>query len=181
MNRVLLVSESEIKNQSVLEQNIDSKVLSKIIANVQEIQLRPILGDTLYESVLNDVYELSVNNTALPQATVLLLEPYIVPYLTYATLTEFLVINNYKVGNKGVLRLNDNAGSSLAQPEVEYVKNYFDQYTSMYKRRLIDYLGDNSLITSDDSPIDADTTSSAIGWYLEKPYGECLNSSIRWE
>src|ERR1035438_1550821 len=95
--KILLISEQEIKNQSVIEQNVDSKILAKIINNVQETQLQPILGTVLYQSLLQGVYDLAVNATPLTAQMLDMLENYICPYITFAAMADFIVLNNYKL------------------------------------------------------------------------------------
>lgn len=165
-NKVLLISEDEIKNNSIIEQNTDSKVLGKIIANVQAIQLNQILGDTLYNQVLDEVYTAATGGTALSDSTKTLLDSYVIPFLTYAVQVDFIVLNNYKISNKGTLKLNDTAAVSVSSNEIEYVKNYYENYKTVYKKKLIDYLEAQKLTTETDV-VDKNIVSEGIGWYLK--------------
>jgi hypothetical protein len=164
-NKVLLISEDEIKNNSIMEQNTDSKVLGKIISNVQMIQLNPILGDTLYNQIMDEVYTAATGGTALSDSTKTLLDSYIIPFLTYAVQVDFIVLNNYKISNKGTIKLNDVSGSNIQSSEIEYVKNYYDNYKGIYKKKLIDFLAEGKLTTETDT--DKNVEAESIGWYLK--------------
>ena len=162
--KVLLVSESQVKNQSIMEQNVDVKVLSKIILNVQEIHLKGILGSTLYNELIDAVELKVVSGTTLSATHQTLLEDYIHPYLINEVIAEFAVVNHFKLTNKGLLKMNDNEATSVNPDELEYFKDYFDNNSSQFKQNLLNYLKDNNLIESCKSNIN--TTSESIGWFL---------------
>ena len=165
MNKpVLLVSESQIKQQSIVEKNVDSKLLSKVIINVQELSLKGILGAELYDLIINAVNEKVINDVPLSESFTILLNQYIQPYLIHAVLADFIVINNYKISNKGVMKLNDNSATNATADDIEYVKNYIDNYVVSYKKNLVQYLSENNL--SGTCKVDTNITSGSIGWFL---------------
>ena len=79
-------------------------------------------------------------------------------------------MNNFKMTNKGTLKLNDNSGSSIGSSEIESIKNYYDNTTTSYKEKLIDYLFINKLTVYG---TDKNTTDAAIGWLLPRVEGGC--------
>lgn len=166
-SKVLLISEKQLKETSIIENNVDSKVLSKVIQSVQEIQLKSILGTTLFNDLLSNVELSIVSGVTLSDSQSELLNDYIVPFMTYAVISDFLVINHYKVTNKGVLKLGDDNAESVSSTDLEYLKNYYDNYKSQFKKNLIDYLNKNSMVT-ETGKVDKDVTSTSIGWYLDK-------------
>lgn len=165
MAKILLIGVSSIKSQSVIENNVDDKELSKVIHNVQEIQLKPILGQELYEQVSNEVKsKIEDSSYDIPELYSTLINEYIKPFLIYATVAEFLVINSYKISNKGVQKLNDNSSTSINADEIEYLKNYYDNFITTHKSNLIKFLKEQNILPSN---ADTDTTSYGIGWHLE--------------
>lgn len=174
MKKILLVGVKAIKGESIIEENVDEKILSKVIANVQDIQLKPILGKALYETVCDEAREKAADNLyVIPEPTNELLNDYIQPFLIHAVVAEFVAINNYKISNKGVQKLNDNSSTSINASEVEYIKNYYDNYVSTYKNNLIKFLQDNNLIACG---ADSNITQPTTGWFLEG-VGSCNNDS----
>lgn len=168
MSKVLLIGVRLIKAESIIESNVDDAVLSKVISNVQDIQLKPILGIDLFNTVCNEVIAKAANNSyIIAEPTKTLLDEYIQPYLVNATVAEFIAINNYKISNKGIQKLNDNSSSAINSNEVEYLKNYYDNYVSTYKSNLIKYLKDNKLNVKD---ADTNITLPSIGWFFPQEY-----------
>lgn len=167
MSQVQLISANTVKKESLIDSNVDEKTVGTVIRYVQDFYLRPILGDTLYNSLCTEFANANGDFNELSEATQELLKGYIKPYLVNATAAEFLVLNNYKVSHKGVMRLEDNNSTSVTASEVESVKNFLDNYTTSYKSKLVQYLQDNDLIETTDKT-DTDITSASIGWFLEK-------------
>lgn len=174
MNKVLLVEPKEVISYSVLEQNVNPKVLRAVIDNVQNIQLKNVLGSILFNQVIEAVYQNVTNNVSIDSATEHLITNYIKPYLIYATLCDFLIANHYKITNKGVLRLTDRNGQTLSSVEIESVKDFYENQSVVYKNTLIKFLKDNDLIDCDN---DTDVTSQAIGWFLDTPYTDKYGGS----
>ena len=49
---VLFVSETYIKNNSVIDENVDMRLILPAIRDAQELRIHPILGTPLYKSSL---------------------------------------------------------------------------------------------------------------------------------
>lgn len=163
MKKVLLISETQIKELSLIQMNVEAKVLSRTILDTQSIYLRPILGNELFTRLLNEVYEAATSNTPLATETQVLLNEYIHPYLAHAVVSDLIINLHYRITNKGMLRLNDSSASSINQDEVEYAKNYHDNRTNSFKAELVRYLEEKNMVSCKK---DADITTDSIGWYL---------------
>jgi hypothetical protein len=167
--KVLLISPTEIISQSPIQDNIDEKILAKTLSTVQETGLRQILGTTLYSGLTDAVYFNIVSGTTIPQLYSDLLSVS-KPYLIAKTTSDFLIFNQYKITNKGVLKLNDNTANNLSEGDLQAVKDYFDNLISTYKQDVIDFLSEANLI---DRENDIQIGSEASGWYLGVPVDIC--------
>lgn len=178
--KVLLISEKALKEQSAVELNADPKVLSKVILEVQEVNLKQVLGNTLYSQLIDEVVAAKENSTELAPATKVLLYEYIVPYLIYAVLVDFIVVNNYKFTNKGALKMNDANANNITPAEVEYIKNFYQGRMSARKNALVNFLKDNKL----NAPgADTNVTFAGTGWFLNEsgPSGSFGSNSLKLE
>lgn len=168
-NKTLLISEKQIKDNSLIQLNVDSKILGRTIIDSQNIYLRPILGQTLFDAVLQEAYLTSTDDSHTMDANIkTLLEDYIQPYLIHAVTQDIIINLHYKISNKGVIQFNDTQGQSVSSSDMEYFKNYIDNRTSSYKTTLIKYLEDNKLI--ENCSTDKNITDEGIGWYLSGSY-----------
>jgi hypothetical protein len=170
--KVLFISEKLFKEQSMVELNVDPKVLKPVILEVQEVKLRQIIGNTLYNQLVEE-YNAAESFDSLPIATRTLVLDYILPYMVYAVTIDFIVVNNYKVTNKGLLKLSDTNASNATPSETEYAKNYYEGRLASRKKALVTFLYDNKLLVPE---ADTNVTSAGIGWNI-KPRGVRGSSS----
>lgn len=160
--KVLLVPIVDIINNSVIEQNVDQKIVGQTLSMVQDVYLKPIITSTIYNSLIDAVYDHKVNGSILP-TTYADLQEAVKPYLISRTVCEFLIMNNYKISSKGVIKLSDNSGQTADENSVENLKNYYENLSSRYKQMLLDYLDENGLL---EDTADTDTISESVGWFL---------------
>src|SRR6188768_2437609 len=106
--RILFISEDKIKENSIIQLNVDGKVLAQSIYDTQFSHLREITGDTLYSTLL-DAVSATKSDPPIPltgDIRTLLLD-YIQPFLSRAVLLKLLINLHYRVTDKGVLKYND--------------------------------------------------------------------------
>lgn len=168
-DKILLVSEKQIKDKSMMNDTVDGKQLSTIISNVQAVKLKAVLGKDLYTTLIDEVEKvLTISGYTLTAQLTELLEDFVIPYLCYEVLVDVLVFNNYKITNKGVMKMNDNSASAVGQGELEDIKKYYTNYLAVYKDRLIQFLRENKLT----APFtDTNVESYSIGWQLDTSKG----------
>ncbi|WP_449439643.1 DUF6712 family protein [Pedobacter steynii] len=182
--KTILISEDELKSQSLIELNVAAKGLRVIIKDVQHNQLRKILGNTLYGELLAKV-DLSLlpdtdpNYLALSTEDLDFIQDYIQPFLIAASVADFIILNNYKLTNKGVLQLNDVQAQNVAIESLEHLKNYYDNKVQVSKADLVEYVSGLESTGNVDKPAQS-TTSSATGLYIEPfDYSNYFNRDSR--
>lgn len=164
MKKILFISEQTIKENSVIETNVDSKIISNTILEVQDLELKPVLGKDLYTAIANEVLSAStISGYTISETNLELLEDYIKPFLIYGTLSYGFIPLHYKVTNKGVNRKNDERATTVEFKELEAVKDNYDTKFSTYKQRLVKHL-EIDLKECTDTTIDSSGATS--GWYL---------------
>lgn len=135
MANALFISQTFLKQNTQVSDNVDVKYIREAILWAQDSQIQPILGTTLYNKLKDDivagtlagVYETLVNN-------------YIQVCLKHYVTAECLQMAHYKITNKG-LQIQDSEQSAPASTSnldklVEMETNKGD----WYRQRLIDYL-----------------------------------------
>ena len=161
LKNVLLIGEDEVKSYSVIESNTDSKLLVNVIKTVQQVNLQPILGEALYNQLLLHVQQSVLNAVGIPQLYQHLLS-ICKDYMINKVVAEFILVNNFKVTNKGVMSFTDNSANAVAISDLQTIKDHFDNISTSYKNQLIEFIRRNDLI---DYGQDRDITSDG-GWYL---------------
>lgn len=162
-NKVFIITPEEIKNDSRIEITTDDKTLKELVQVTQEVKLNSILGDTLYNRVIDSIYNNSVSATPLPTAILSVL-PHIKKYLLYQIITDFIYVNHYKLTNKGVFKLNDSNATSASNTDIDWYKSYYSNATAAYKKKLVDYLKSTDIVNEAD---ETDKDFSFSGVYLD--------------
>lgn len=139
MTNILLISEDYIKTHSGLNENIWGSYLTPAIITAQDIKLQSILGDTLYEALLN-IVENGRISASDRRAYKSLLDGYIQPYLMWATLSDLVPIIAIKMANIGTVISNDEHIQNISLEERNLLQKFYEDKADFYCRRLQDFL-----------------------------------------
>jgi hypothetical protein len=94
---IVLLSNEELKENSVVQENVDEKIINPTIKEVQIYYIKPILGTSLYKDILN-----KIETNSLTTDYKELIDDYILPCMIQWTLFELPYNMNYKFFNKSV-------------------------------------------------------------------------------
>lgn len=165
---ILLVSPAELKQESLINQNVEEKVLNVIVQTAQEIYLCKIIGTPLYrrlqELVYNKLHEGDGNEGDKIDGTGFetyneLLENYVKPYLKYKAVEQFTVENSFKMRNVGVVRNADTNVSYVDLDSIRFLQHHYSTYVAEYEDRLSKFICANKEMLPE--------VSAEIASYLE--------------
>jgi hypothetical protein len=141
---ILLVGEAEVKENSTIEKNVAPKILNLIISDLQKNELRRIIGKVNYDALIDAVLDNRDNGTPFTDRDKDLIEDYIKPFLIAATVVQFIIMNNYKLTNKGVLTMTDDQASALNSGDLEYLKGYYIVKQAAAKKNLVQFINEEA-------------------------------------
>ena len=162
---LLLVSPAELKQESIINQNVEEKVLNVIVQTAQEIYLCKIIGTPLFRRLQELVWNKLKNNEGDKidgtgfETYNELLENYVKPYLKYKTVEQFTVENSFKMRNVGVVRNADTNVSYVDLDSIRFLQKHYATYVAEYEDRLSKFICANK----EDLP----EVSAEIASYLE--------------
>jgi hypothetical protein len=153
--RNYFISEQAIKDTTVLNENVDPKLIAPGIIEAQDIHIQEILGSQLYDKIDSLIPS---GNISLPANAVYktLLDSYIKPALKYYTLAELVLPMSIKLMNKSVATRSSDNAQPLSPDDFGLVRETFMNKAQFYGTRLINYLIDNR--TSYPEYLDTPTT-----------------------
>lgn len=134
------ISIEVLKDQSVINENVDSKLLQPTLIMVQDIYLKQVIGKDLYAELITQVNAESV--TALNTT---LLTDYIQPYLINKVVSELVIDVNYKIKNKALMVGSSDNAQPLDSSGMSIVQTKYRNIAENYRVSLVDYLTDNYL------------------------------------
>jgi hypothetical protein len=135
---VIFLSEQTLKNESILQDNVDMKVVTPTIRDVQSFYILPILGTSLYEQLQD-----GVRNSTLTNLQKGLLDDYIIPVMVWYTRMELPMNMNYKYFNKSVGVQNADNMNPANMDEVLMIMDRAKNKAEWYAQRLTNYLAQN--------------------------------------
>lgn len=137
---VLFLSEQTLKDRSVLQDNVDMKVVKPTITDVQKYYILPIMGTQLYNEVINQI-----RTNTLTNLNTTLLNDYITDVMVWYCRMELPMAMNYKYFNKAVgVQSADNVQPASMQ-DIEVLMNDARNKAQVYAQRMTNYLLANSV------------------------------------
>ena len=168
MANVLFISETFLKDNTLLHENIDCKYLRPVVLMCQDIHIQHKIGTTLYNEL-----KTQITNSTLTAANLTLLEDYIQPSLLYWVQAEAPTAISYKFLNKGVHQQSSENSSNASLDEINFISKRYKDKAEWYTERLVTFLLENessypAYANPDDGldTIQPDTRTYTTGMFL---------------
>ena len=169
---VLFISETYVKNNTVIDENVDMRLILPSIRDAQELRILPILGTPLYEDL-----KTKITATTLTADDIILLDDYIAPCMAQWTLYECSVTMLFKYRNKTVGTKSSENGQPISYQDLQFLRDDWKNKAEEREARLINYLTDNTTLyptyseASDD--LNPRTTAYQTSFYLGGGTSNC--------
>ena len=169
MARVLLISEKTLKENSVINNNVDGMYVLPAIEYAMDAGLQPIIGTKLYNRLMDMVEDGTIENN---DDYKYLLDEYITPFLVNKVTAEIQIPLAFKLRNQGVVQQTGENTYVPSLKDMQYVTQNYENKANFYSNRLSDYLKANrkkypeycSVDSSADMP--SDNGAYKTGLYL---------------
>lgn len=138
--KILLTNEDFIRSAGNLDDNIQSKFLLPAIRETQEIDLQSIIGQNLYESLLNKISEDEIDEPQNQYYKELLDRAQY--FILYSVLSKIVIISTFKINNIGAYTTNDENAYNVGKDAFE-LQDYYQKKADWYARRIQEYIMDN--------------------------------------
>ena len=176
MARTLLIGTQYIKDNSVIDENVNDRLLLDTIWTAQREHIKPLLGTDLY----NDIEAKAAAGT-LATTDLTLVDTYIAPCLVKWIMFEMTLIQSYKYRNKGVVQQNSENSSPTSYDDLSHLFDMWRDKAEMFGQDVIRYLKANEasfplyLTNSDSDDIRPVNNNYTSGLYLGNGYSRGFN------
>ena len=140
MARVLLISEKTLKENSVINNNVDGMYVLPAIEYAMDAGLQPIIGTKLYNRLMDMVEDCTIENN---DDYKYLLDEYITPFLLNKVTAEIQIPLAFKLRNQGVVQQTGENTYVPSLKDMQYVTQNYENKANFYSNRLSDYLKAN--------------------------------------
>jgi hypothetical protein len=135
MAKVMFLSEATLKQESILQDNVDMKVVTPTIYDVQNYFILPILGTSLYKDISSEIESGTVSQKYKD-----LLDLYIQPTMIWYCRMELPLNINYKYFNKAVGVQNADNMNPASMDEIQMLMDRAKNKAEWYAERLTKFL-----------------------------------------
>lgn len=135
MAKVMFISEATLKAESILQDNVDMKVVTPTIYDVQNYFILPILGSSLYKDISSEIEAGNVSQKYKD-----LLDLYIQPTMIWYCRMELPLNINYKYFNKAVGVQNADNMNPASMDEIQMLMDRAKNKAEWYAERLTKFL-----------------------------------------
>lgn len=163
---------------TVVNANLDDLYLQNAINEAEDVYLREILGDLLYNTIIN-----KINNQTLNGKYLTLVNNFIKIYLQYKVQALLVPQVAFKIRNSGILSQYDQGFSTTSVKDTMYIQEQYDSKSEFYGNRLTEYLQKNAADFpeygwSQDNITQPTLSQNVTGIYLGGTSKKCWNMPV---
>lgn len=125
--------------RSVVDSNVDTGLLNYAIIKAQDMHIQIILGENMYQSVMNQASTSTWNNSNYQ----LLVQNFIQPALMEWAIYEGLPFLTFKLTNKTVVQQTSDHSTAANISNVDYLRNIYRHTATWYTQRIREQIANN--------------------------------------
>jgi hypothetical protein len=137
-NKVLFLSVDYLRDNTVINGNVDSEILEPFILLAQNVHIETIVGTKLYNDLISEIIA-----DSLSTANQTLLDDYLQPALLQWSLYESLPFINYKLTNKAISTKNSDNSDAVELDELHYLRTTVKDVAEYMSERATKFLKTN--------------------------------------
>lgn len=139
---ILLISLRTLKEQYLIDDNLEDKYLIPVISKGQDFIIKPLLGNVKYNQLLNDI-----DNNTVSVDDDELIKKYIQPTLAYYIMSEVVYSTAYKLKNNPDYQSNPDYNRF---DELIRISKHYLNDSKTYEQILRTYIYDKGIVLSSD-------------------------------
>ena len=133
----------DLKNNTVIQNNIEAKLLEPFISVAQDLHIKEIIGVALADALSADISINADGETEASTARFIALLPYVKAAHIYATAAEATPFLAVRITNKGINKRLSEFTQTASDTEVKQIQAKFHNLADFYKKELECFILDN--------------------------------------
>ncbi len=138
MNTSIFISEDYLKQNTVINGNVDDKYIVNNLRMVEDVYIHPILGSLLYDEL-----RVQISTSGVTTLNRTLIEDYVQPTVIYFLLAEMPIDMVFKWENKAIIKRSGENSQPADLNDIRYIIERKEKVARFYSERLINYLRAN--------------------------------------
>lgn len=133
------MGETYLKQMTIINDNVDMKIITPTIEDVQRLYIEDVLGTQLFNQILSQI-----GSNTVSSANQTLLDSYILPFMKYYVLMEVSPVFKMRYMNKGLMVKSSDNSQPASQEEMLYIMDRWKDNAQKLAQKCTDYLRDNT-------------------------------------
>lgn len=133
------MGETYLKQMTIINDNVDMKIITPTIEDVQRLYVEDVLGTQLFNQILSQI-----GSNTVSSANQTLLDNYILPFMKYYVLMEVSPVFKIRYMNKGLMVKSSDNSQPASQEEMLYIMDRWRDNAQKLAQKCTDYLRDNT-------------------------------------
>lgn len=175
---IYYITEQDVRDKLPVDYSLLSGNILPSITQAQEINVRDLTGDKLYNAINEKIIDGSITGSTNTNYKKLL-DEYLVPTTLYYTSVYLLTNNLAKLQNRGIQIQNSEFSSSADLAVYRQLKSEFSELAEYYTTRAKDYLYFNQNLFPQFTYYEGDGTQGASSSYKYSSGGLVLGQRPR--
>lgn len=167
MAQVLFITPNDLKQNTILNGNVDTDLFIQFIKIAQQMHVQNYLGTQLYIKIEDKIIAENLSGNYLN-----LVIEYVQPMLIHFAMVDYLPFANYQIRNGGVFKHRSENSENVTREELDILVQKHRTFADFYAKRFIDYMNINAsnlfpeYWTNSNSDMYPDQKPNPTGWVL---------------
>jgi hypothetical protein len=141
---IYFFDEQWLKENTIIDDNVDSKYLRQSMRRAQEVSIQSVLGSVLYNDMQAELKtDISLQNNA-PYKT--LLDDYIQEAYKWLVLADLPTWLTFKYTNKSIVKKDSDNSTPVEREDLSFVSKTANETAQWYLKRLQEFLCANHVL-----------------------------------
>ena len=166
MATALLVTTDDLKNNTIIDGNVDTAKFIQFMRIAQEVHIQNYLGTSLYRAIQAKIIAVTLTGDYLD-----LVNNYLKDMVIYFAMVDYVPFAAFQISNGGVFKHRSENSDTATKEEIDSLTEKYRQFAQFFTRRFLDYICDNSNLfpeynSSTQSDMYPSTDADFTGWVL---------------
>lgn len=139
MIQIYFISEKQLREATLINDNVEATYLNKAIMDAQEVGLQEVIGSALYDSLKEQVKVGEMKSEFYEK----LMDEYVSQYLVNQVMATITIPLHYKMRNSGIVTNSDQHYNTANLNEVTYVEQHYKNLAVFNANRMVEFILNN--------------------------------------
>jgi len=161
----ILIKQEELTRNTLIGGNVDTDRYLQAIKACQNLLIKPVLGVTLYNKIVNDFEQQTLSGLYLE-----MFGDYIKEMIIHGSAEIYITQGAYMVSNNGITKTKTDSSETVSKEELDFLVESSRKLYRLYEEQFLTWIKDNPVPEYINNDIKYKTYG---GWFIKKGSNNC--------